>query len=179
VDRVTERRAEINALVEQGIYARNELIPFDEEIRYRNEVLELAVTRSRLLEEIAAMARAEHTEEIPQATGEKPVRERYDGAGVFTQTMWKRVSAAFERQFAHALPVSANGETAVHRAMGYDHRGRIDIALNPDTTEGTWLRQLLEQERIPYNAFRAALAGRATGAHIHIGPPSPRLRAAD
>jgi hypothetical protein len=63
--------------------------------------------------------------------------------------------------------------------MGLDHRGRIDVAVNPDSEEGQWLRRYLETERIPYLAFRGALAGAATGPHIHIGPPSPSLRIAD
>jgi hypothetical protein len=68
------------------------------------------------------------------------------------------------------------GETAVHRALGFDHHGRVDVALYPDTTEGVWLRQYLAQNHIPYIAFRHAVPGKATGAHIHIGPMSTRLK---
>jgi hypothetical protein len=67
----------------------------------------------------------------------------------------------------------------VHRALGFDHTGRIDVALMPDSTEGVWLRRYLESKSIPYYAFRAAIAGKATAAHIHIGPGSTRLRVAD
>jgi hypothetical protein len=42
-----------------------------------------------------------------------------------------------------------------------------------------WLRAYLAAKEIPYYAFRAAVPGKATGAHIHIGPGSTRLRAAD
>jgi hypothetical protein len=87
------------------------------------------------------------------------------------------VSAAFEHRFSKPLPVSAMGETAVHRAMGFDHRGRVDVALNPDQPEGLWLRRYLEARRIPYFAFWQAAHGKATGAHIHIGPESTRLSA--
>ena len=73
------------------------------------------------------------------------------------------------------MPVSALGETAVHRAMGFDHRGRVDVALNPDQPEGVWLIEYLKQNRIPYFAFRGPVKGKATGAHIHIGPMSTRL----
>jgi len=87
------------------------------------------------------------------------------------------VSAAFEHRFLKPLPVSAMGETAVHRALGFDHRGRVDVALIPDQPEGVWLRQYLEARRIPYFAFWQASPGKATGAHIHIGPESTRLSA--
>jgi hypothetical protein len=67
------------------------------------------------------------------------------------------------------------GETAVHRALGFDHRNRVDVAVHPDQPEGVWLRQYLELHYIPYFAFRRAVPGKATGAHIHIGPMSTPL----
>ena len=88
----------------------------------------------------------------------------------------RRVEAAFERQFGKPLPVSAMGETAVHRALGFDHRGRVDVAVYPDTPEGVWLREYLTANHIPYFAFRHAVPGKATGAHIHLGPMSTRLK---
>jgi hypothetical protein len=62
--------------------------------------------------------------------------------------------------------------------MGLDHRNRVDVALNPETSEGLWLRQLLEKLHIPYLAFRSAVAGAATAPHIHIGTGSSRLKLA-
>jgi hypothetical protein len=41
-----------------------------------------------------------------------------------------------------------------------------------------WLRHYLEASAIPYYAFRSSVPGKATGAHIHIGPPSGHLQAA-
>ena len=88
---------------------------------------------------------------------------------------FRKVERAFEAHFAKPLPVSAMGETAVHRALGFDHRGRVDVALNPDQPEGKWLREYLKANRIPFFAFWQAVPGKATGAHIHIGPMSTRL----
>jgi hypothetical protein len=51
----------------------------------------------------------------------------------------------------------------------------VDVAIFPDTTEGVWLRHFLEASDIPYYAFRSSIPGKATGAHIHIGPPSTRI----
>ena len=73
------------------------------------------------------------------------------------------------------MPISALGQTAVHRALGFDHRDRIDVALNPDQPEGIWLRQYLESNRIPFFAFRTSVRGKSTAPHIHIGPISGHL----
>ena len=73
------------------------------------------------------------------------------------------------------MPVSAYGQTDVHDRMGFAHHGAIDVALHPDSAEGRALMAHLQSLGIPFLAFRAAVAGSATGAHIHIGPPSHRL----
>lgn len=181
VDRMQALVDQVKPLIEQGIYARNELTPILEELDFRRRTLILAESRARFLREIAEMARAEQALEAPhdEDLGPKPLQERYDGNGIFTPTLMRDVVLSYEKQFAKPLPISANGETAVHRAMGFDHRGRIDVGLSPDTPEGIWLRQYLESKKIPYYAFRTAIPGRATAAHIHIGPPSNRLRVAD
>lgn len=180
-DRIKDLVDQVKPLIEQGIYARNELTPILEELDYRRRTLTLAESRARFLREIAEMARAEQSFDTQHEDdlGPKPIQERYDGNGLFTPNLMRDVVLSYEKQFAKPLPISANGETAVHRAMGYDHRGRIDVGLSPDTPEGIWLRQYLESKKIPYYAFRTAIPGKATAAHIHIGPPSNRLRAAD
>ena len=131
--------------------------------------------------DIHVLARCVSAEETLQATlAQAPaeaaaIAERFDGDGVFTSTDFRRVESAFTMHFARPLPVSAMGETAVHRALGFDHRSRVDVAVHPDQPEGVWLREYLNQNRIPYFAFRQAVPGKATGAHIHIGPMSTRL----
>ena len=124
------------------------------------------------------MARAEEALDarLAHEPAEAPrIAERYDGDGVFTPGTFARVEGAFEGHFGKVLPVSAVGETAVHRALGFDHRGRVDVALNPDQPEGVWLREYLTANHIPYFAFRQPVPGKATGAHIHLGPMSTRL----
>lgn len=184
VERKQARIEELKPLVDQGIYARNALAPLAEELEEMEKTLELAVSREKFLREMADMARAEEQwariEAGPEAgVGLRPVSERFDGMGTFTTAHWKKVVLAYEAAFGKPVPVSAHGETAVHKALGYDHRGRIDVALNPDTVEGEWLREFLTRERIPFFAFRAAVAGKSTAPHIHIGPPSMRIRVAD
>ena len=180
VERVELRMKEIQPLIEAGVLARNEINAFQEELDYRKKTLELAESRQRFLKELSEMARAETTAE-PQddSGGVKPAQERFDGHGQFGQAALKHIVLAYEKQFAKAIPISANGETAFHRALGYNHSGRVDVALSPDAPEGVWLRQLLEREQIPYYAFRTAISGKASAPHIHIGPASSRLRVAD
>jgi len=138
----------------------------------------LADERASLVRELAQMAQAEETLALKLTIAPSEARgiaERYDGDGVFNMIMFAGVQEAFELQFHKSLPVSAMGETAVHRSMGFDHTGRVDVAVSPDAPEGEWLRTYLMYKRIPYFAFRQAVPGRATGAHIHIGPISTHL----
>jgi hypothetical protein len=58
--------------------------------------------------------------------------------------------------------------------LRFDHRNAIDVALHPDSKEGRSLLNYLRQVGIPFIAFRGVVLGAATGAHIHIGKPSPR-----
>jgi hypothetical protein len=135
----------------------------------------LAETRADLTRQLAAMAQAEEDVERHPATPGS-LAERFDGNGIFTTALFARVENEYQKKFGKPLPVSALGETAVHKAMGFDHRGRVDVAIYPDTPEGTWLREYLTDNHIPYYAFRHAIPGKATGAHIHIGPGSTRIR---
>ncbi len=169
-------------LVQENALAQSALAPYEEELKRREETLELADERAGLFRELAEMVSLEQAlqaalEENPERAGE--LAERYDGSGVFLASQLDVIRLEYERAFQGPLPVTAQGATALHRALGFDHRGRVDVALHPDTKEGAWLLGLLEELRIPYFAFRAAAPGRSTGAHIHIGPPSPRLARAD
>ena len=182
-ERQLERRklrlAKAQELVEAGAAARTSLSPY---LRTFDE----ATHRASLVRELTEMARreAEYEERAerlltPEPMGPMPVAERFDGDGVFLTAHWRSAVLAYEKQFGRGMPVSAHGETAFHKSLGYDHRGRIDVALDPDSAEGKWLRAYLESMRVPYFAFRGYVRGSATAAHIHIGPPSNRLRRAD
>ena len=169
---------EAKKLIEAGAAPQLSLGTSLRELDFARKEYDLAETRARLAREVNEMARAEEALQARMQTAPAEaasLAERFDGNGVFTPQIFQRVEAAFERRFGHALPVSANGETAVHRAMGFDHRGRVDVALRPDQPEGIWLRQYLTANDIPFFAFRQAVPGKATGAHIHLGPMSTRL----
>ena len=179
LDRRQKQLDRLRGLVDSGIVAKNDLDPLVEQVGFARTEYDLAVSRANLTRELVEMARAEQMRQSrpEQGPGSAHASVHYDGAGVFTPAQFQQVSAAFAHRFSKALPVSAMGETAVHRALGFDHRGRVDVALNPDQPEGVWLRQYLEVRRIPYFAFWQAAPGKATGAHIHIGPESTRLNA--
>jgi len=180
VARVEEKIETVRQLVDEGVLARNELRLLEEELAERRRTLELARSRAEFIRQLAEMAQLEAALALTQEEEEsRPLQERFDGNGYFSLAQFRKIDEAFQRQFGRALPVSAHGDTGFHRRLGLDHRGRVDVAVLPDSPEGVWLRQLLEREQIPYYAFRAAVRGRASAAHIHIGPPSPRLRMAD
>lgn len=175
-----ERRAaeveKLKSLIDEGALPMTALDRPKEELAWAEKEYGLVVARSELVSELTSMARRER-EADELAPG--PVMERFDGDGSFTPADFKRVLLAFEKHFHKPLPVSAHGTTAVHRAMGFDHRDRVDVALNPDTEQGSWLREYLEASDIPYYAFRAFVPGKATAAHIHMGPPSGRILRTD
>ena len=166
-------------LVDKGVASLLSLTPLLEELDGARKEQDLAESRARLVRELAQMARAEELLESKLNHEPQEVREladRYDGDGVFNMGTFSRVELDFEKQFGKPLPVSAMGETAVHRSLGFDHRGRVDVAIHPDQPEGHWLLEYLVDKHIPYVAFRHAVTGKATGAHIHIGPMSTRFK---
>ncbi len=170
-------------LLESGIIARSEIAQFQDELESRKRVLDLARNRVQLKDELRQMAETEQQlarslQSSGRAATAKGAMIRYDGNGLFTLNDLPVIATEFEKHFHSALPVSALGQTLVHQSMGLDHRNRVDIALNPDSPEGVWLRELLEKLHVPYLAFRTALAGAATAPHIHIGQGSTRLKLA-
>jgi hypothetical protein len=167
-------------LVESGLAPEVSLGSLLQELDFARKECELVEKRAQLTREIAQMAETEALvqERMARAPSEMHgIAERFDGDGIFTSKIFQQVETAFQGRFGKPLPVSANGETAVHRALGFDHRGRVDVAIHPDQPEGVWLREYLTKRRIPFFAFRQAVPGKATGAHIHLGPVSTRLAA--
>jgi hypothetical protein len=176
--------AEAAKLVSAGVAPRSSLLPFEDDVDRARRTLAAAEERARVVTDLIAQIRAEEAEiqepvEGPMQ-GPMPVMTRFVGGMRFAlATDLKKIVLAFEKQFDHKLPISARGQTALHRTLGFDHRERVDVALNPDDPEGRWLIAYLEKELIPFFAFRASIRGQATAPHIHIGPPSLRLRNLD
>jgi hypothetical protein len=99
---------------------------------------------------------------------------RFNGGAPWSLIDSSKVEKFFSQAFGRALPISAFGQTSTHDRLRFDHRNAIDVALHPDSKEGQSLLSYLRQAGIPFIAFRNAVSGAATGAHIHIGKPSAR-----
>jgi hypothetical protein len=187
VERQQARLDAVKKLVDEGITAKSSLDAPTQELAERRLNLDLAHSRAHVMGELAALAKFEKANaEIQNATRIEyrdmfaPGMEHYEGSGSFTESRdLKPLAVAFKKKFEHPLPISAEGETDLHRALGFDHTGRVDVAVNPSDAEGVWLRRYLKSRQIPYYAFTRAIAGKATAAHIHIGTGSTRLHNAD
>jgi hypothetical protein len=178
LDRQKEWTEKIRVLIESGIAPPPDLIPAETELHSRES--DLASAQARIFakaEAAASAAKRSHKDETILLDFGIGKMEHFEGLGTFDETRdLQAIEKAFEAEFDRTLPISADGETEVHRALGFDHRGRIDVAIDPRAPEGIWLRRYLRSRKIPYYAFTSAIPGKATAAHIHIGPGSKRLQ---
>lgn len=165
-EKATAKAKKLAALYQEGVVSRNETEAAQESAAQAETYLHLNEELLRRIEEIAAMPKQP-----------RPPRAAPPGSGLgdggFSVAAFYRLQDDYFRRFHHALPISAFGPSETHEKMGFDHEGRVDVALNPDSAEGQWLILQLEARHIPFIAFRGAVAGKATGAHIHMGFPSP------
>jgi hypothetical protein len=151
----------------------------------------LADAQSRIAETMKKVADVDHlvaevnaAEELAKTSAERPgmyrsagLLVRYVGASRWTLSDVAKVDAFFRLKFGRPLPVSAVGQTETHNQLGFDHREAVDVAVRPDSAEGQVLVGYLTSQGVSFTAIRGAIPGSATGAHIHIGPPSKRISA--
>jgi hypothetical protein len=100
---------------------------------------------------------------------------RYNGAANWSLAGVQKIISFYRARFGHAPPISALGQSATHDRLSLDHRDALDIAVKPESTEGRELMAYLRKAGIPFIAFRGQMRSMSTGAHIHIGKPSPRI----
>lgn len=101
---------------------------------------------------------------------------RYNGPTVWSlKAGTARLEQFFLTRFGRTLPVSAYGQTPLHDRMGLDHRDALDVAAHPDSPEGRALIEYLREAGIPFIAAWGLVPGSTSGAHIHVGQPSPRI----
>jgi len=177
-----QRVNDARKLADQGVLPRMALTPIIEELDRRRKTMDLAEDRVRFWNQLLEMARAEQDRQAELQAGQLAAlaqSEENPSSGILSAARERQLDREFQSMFDHPLPVSAHGDTVFHRSLGFDHTGRIDIALNPQSAEGRWLRGWLERMGVPYLAFTRAIPGQATAPHIHIGPPSLRLRVSD
>jgi hypothetical protein len=130
---------------------------------------DIAITEATLRDELLrlpALARGAYSENGNLV--------RFNGGAPWSLADAPKIEKFFLKTFGRALPVTAFGQTATHDRLRFDHRNAIDVAVHPDSNEGRSLLSYLRQMGIPFIAFRGAVPGAATGAHVHIGQPSVR-----
>lgn len=180
VSRATELVEEHRALFAQGLISRSEV----EEAELARITAEdnLNETRVWIEEADRVLLEANLSEELsrlpPLPVGGFQATAafiRYSGFAKWSLADAPKVQRFFAARFGRALPVSAFGQTAAHDRIGFDHRHAVDVAVHPDTPEGQALAEHLRQSGVSFVAFRHAVPGAATGAHFHIGEPSPRI----
>jgi hypothetical protein len=154
------------------------LDPLRRDMEAARKVCDVAESLGRRTQQSAAVAQADWELErrfayIPSTM--VGLAERFDGVSGFTEADLGEMEQAYLKHFGKPMPVSTRGDSTVHRAMGFDHRGRFDVAVSPSQPEGVWARRYLTEKHVTFFAFRSAVPGRATGAHIHIGPASTHV----
>ena len=181
--RATERREQRRELLERGIISKKEL-----------EATEAAVAKAqtRIEDTHRAISDVDHaTAEASTAralAGLTPLGRggyeqsatliRFNGPAAWSlKTDAARLEQFFLTRFGRPLPVSAYGQTPLHERMGLDHRDALDVAVHPDSPEGRALMEHLREAGIPFIAAWGVVPGSASGAHIHVGQPSPRVAA--
>ncbi len=183
VRKAAERSEQLKKLYPEGIISKRELQESEQaEAAARTKVDE---ARKHLTEADHFIVESNHMEELarsvslpPKALVTKTAYIRYSGAANWTLSDAGKIVNFFAARFSRSLPVSAFGQSTVHDRMGFDHRNAVDVAVHPDSVEGQALIAHLREKGIPFIAFRRAVSGAATGAHIHIGRPSHRIQSA-
>src|SRR5205085_7089254 len=94
-------------LVELGVISRAEMTTSLDDVERARTEYNLAVSRVKLMREVAAMAKSEqeHMDNVPPAGVTSPTKlsrltERYDGKGVFTTRDFQIIETAFHKRFS-------------------------------------------------------------------------------
>lgn len=180
---IYKREREVNSrtdMLQRGYIAKSELD--QSKLALAKAQAKLADTLQRMQDAEMIIGEAEARSQLaslpPLAAGgysESGGLVRYNGSAPWSLADAGKIETFFASRFGHSLPVSARGETALHKQMRFDHRDAMDVAVHPDSAEGRGLMDYLRSAGIPFLAFRGRVAGSSTGAHIHIGKPSLRL----
>jgi hypothetical protein len=161
----------------QGLISRSELNQVERALA--EAIVRVEEDKRWLTESDIAITEANMRDELLRLPGlaiggysETGTLLRFNGGTPWSLADAPKIEKFFLQTFGHGLPITAFGQTATHDRLRFDHRNAIDVALHPDSNEGRSLLSYLRQAGIPFIAFRGAVPGAATGAHIHIGNPS-------
>lgn len=143
-------------LLESGAVARRDVETAEAAVKAAQAALD--DTRREIAEAERLVAEAVAAERLPPLpTGHTAATAeliQHHGPALWTLERVDALQRFFTGRFGRALPISAFGQTAVHDRLGFDHRNA--------------------REGISFLAFRGPVIGEATGAHVHVGEPSPR-----
>lgn len=163
-------------LLETGAVARRDVETAERALAAAEA--ELASTQRDVADAERLLAEAIAAESLPPLpTGETATTTaliQYHGPAAWSLARVDSVRRFFAERFGRALPISALGQTPIHDRLGFDHRNALDVAVHPDSAEGKALIAWLRSQGVSFLAFRGPVSGEATGAHVHIGEPSPR-----
>jgi hypothetical protein len=166
------------ALYERGLLSRGEL---EASAQGEGGAQRLAAeTRQRLAETDALLAETLAAIALAPAAAARDAVVTPEAVGSLagpplTAVAVGELEGFFAARFARPLPVSARGQTLVHERLGLDHHQALDVAVHPDSEEGRALVEYLRRHGMPFLAFRGAVPGASTGAHVHVGRASLRL----
>lgn len=167
--------------LERGIVSRKEFEETEAAVERAEEKLgetrrAIAVADQMIAEATAARALAGLRPLGPGAYEQSAGLIRYNGPAAWSLTVdTPKLRQFFAARFGRPLPVSSYGQTPLHDRMGLDHKDALDVAVHPDSPEGRALTDYLRAAGIPFIASWGAVPGSASGAHIHVGQPSPRI----
>ena len=146
-------------LVAIGAAPKASLLPLSDDLEAERREVGLVEERARLIHELGEMVSAEanYVNKLAPPAEAAELAAGYSADGTFAYATYAKVEVAFRERFGRPMPVSAMGETAVHRAMGFDHRGRVDVAIESRPARGRVADRLSEAES--YSLFRFSRAG--------------------
>jgi len=179
--RAVERREQLRDFLARGIISRKEFEATEDAVTKAEQKVE--ATRREMVDVDHAMVEATTARALaelgPLGRGgyeHSATLIRYNGASAWTLKAGAvRLEQFFITRFGRPLPVSAYGQTPLHDHMGLDHRDALDVAVHPDSPEGRALMEYLREAGIPFIAAWGVVPGATSGAHIHVGQPSPRI----
>ena len=137
---VQERFDRVMAQVNAQVVPANRLQEAKDQLDAAKRQAELAESRANLVRQMQRMAVAEtYLEELE---GDEEAYRFYGFEG-YEQEILYEIGEMYRATFGSEPPISAEGDTLLHRSMGLDHTGRIDVALHPDSDEGLFLIYML------------------------------------
>jgi len=183
-ERELARQTEL-AEIRQELYERGTLSASDVQqgrrslVKAQKDVDDIRRQRLEVDRMMVEMRMIEVGKQRPLARGgyeETPGLVRFNGPAPWSLAEdVLKLQRFFQARFGRSLPISAHGQTPLHDRMGFDHRNALDVALDPSSSDGRALMEYLRSSGIPFIAAWGAIPGAASGAHIHVGQPSPRL----